>query len=357
MTRSQAPSDKTTKHGGKIHRDAVTKPTGPEEGDRRRVTRASRSIGLAVGATTAIITVVGAAALIIWISLSSRPDGERGAERIDIHGQKPMTDDLVVDTNRLIIAIVILGFLGMLVLAVIAWLVARRAVRPLAEALRLQRNFVADASHELRTPLTVLSTRVQLLQRRLQRGETTDDITIALRDDVEALTSVLDDLLASAESAATSTETISDLAAVAEEAATRLAPLADAVAITVTTHADSRPTVSVPATTLSRCLTAVIDNAIQHSPNGSHVTVEVSATGKEAIVRVSNPGGRISADDATQIFERFRHGQESGRRRSFGLGLALVRDIVSRHGGTISVDLSGSVDYTVFVITLPLARQ
>lgn len=307
-------------------------------------------MGLAVGIATAVITVVGAIMLIVWVSVSARKEGEHPGEP---HHHDGLSDDLVVDTNRLIFAIIVLGVLGVVLLSVVAWLVARRAVRPLSEALRLQRNFVADASHELRTPLTVLSTRVQLLQRKQQRGEPTDDIVATLRDDIDVLNSVLNDLLVSAENTASEQPADSDLVAVTEAAVDHLRPLGDDASIAISTAYTARPIVRLPAAALGRCLTAVIDNAIQHSPDGSAVSVLISAEARRAEVRVSNTGSPIPPERIDQIFERFQHGKESGRRRSFGLGLALVRDILNRYGGSITVDASGPADLTTFVMSFP----
>ena len=81
----------------------------------------------------------------------------------------------------------------------------RRAVRPLAQALALQRDFVADASHELRTPLTLLSTRAQLLARSLQDTDVGGDIREDSRGvvrDTSRMVAVVDDLLLAADAGA-----------------------------------------------------------------------------------------------------------------------------------------------------------
>ena len=86
-----------------------------------------------------------------------------------------------------------------MLLAVVAWLAALRSVRPLAEALRTQRNFVSDASHGLPTPLTALSNCVQILQRGHERGDPIDETIVDLRRDAVVMDEVLTDMLLSAE--------------------------------------------------------------------------------------------------------------------------------------------------------------
>ena len=81
--------------------------------------------------------------------------------------------------SRLLLSLGIAELAGIVASIAVVSLLTRRSIRPLAEALALQRRFVADASHELRAPLTVLHTRVQLLARRFEGGDA-EQTTIAL---------------------------------------------------------------------------------------------------------------------------------------------------------------------------------
>ncbi len=114
-------------------------------------------------------------------------------------------------------------------------------------------------------------------------------------------------------------------------------------------------TVAVPAVTVVRMCTALLDNAIGHTPAGSEVTVTADADEREVAVRVEDGGSGIRDDDLPRIFERFARGAESGRRRGFGLGLALVREAATRYGGSIEVERTSPTG-TVFALRLPRAR-
>lgn len=100
--------------------------------------------------------------------------------------------------ERLLLALLAAEIAGLAAAAGVAVVLSRRAIRPLADALELQRRFVADASHELRAPLTVLHTRAQLLARRTDLDETSRTQLSGLVDDTRALADVVDDLLLAA---------------------------------------------------------------------------------------------------------------------------------------------------------------
>lgn len=168
--------------------------------DAERTRRAARGIGLWVGGASALIVAVGVTILIAVILATSRPERHETAEPPD----DLIADHVVVDVDRVLPWVLALGVAGAIVMGLIGWLTARRAVAPLAEALRLQRNFVSDASHELRTPLTALDSRIQILQRRLQRGEPIADTIERLGHDARMMDDVLTDLLLAAESGALS---------------------------------------------------------------------------------------------------------------------------------------------------------
>ncbi|WP_425953432.1 sensor histidine kinase [Xylanimonas sp. McL0601] len=328
----------------------------PATRDEERVRRTTVSVGMYVAAASALATTVGTLALLGAVALSSRHErGEASGAQPPPPGQ-PVEAQWVVDRDRIIVLVIVTAVLGVVALGVVGWFAARRAVAPLAEALRVQRNFVADASHELRTPLTVLDSRIQVLQRRLERGEPADDVAARLRADAQAMSAVLGDLLLAAEQTERPEPAATPVVEVVEAAVASLAPLADAAGVLVHLHAPAvTPFAAVPEVPLSRCVVALVDNALQHAPRGSAVTVDVEVDGEEAVVQVADEGPGIRGIAVEQVFERFSHGPETGRRRGFGLGLSLVRDVAQRVGGSVDV-ASTSSDGTTFVLRLPLAR-
>jgi two-component system sensor histidine kinase TctE len=110
------------------------------------------------------------------------------------------------------------------------------------------------------------------------------------------------------------------------------------------------PHVKANALLLREALTNVLDNAIKYTSNGGEVTVGVATDGADVLIVVADNGPGIPAADRARVFERFVRATDQGE--GCGLGLAIVRDIVAQHGGT--VDLQDAAPHGLkVVIRLP----
>lgn len=257
---------------------------------------------------------------------------------------------------RLLAALAVAEFAGILASVGVIVLFTRRAVRPLTEALALQRRFVADASHELRAPLTVLHTRAQLLAGRLDSG----DLAAARQDaqamvaDTRAMGGVVDDLLSSATVATVLNEAQRvDVTALARSVCDSMAPYADSLGIGLECTGADGADVRGSESALRRALTALVDNALGHGHPGGSVAVAVRRDGEKVIIAVADDGTGIDAVVAARLFERFSRGSHAAR-RSHGIGLSLVREIVLAHGGDIRA-ASEPARGSTFTVVLPAA--
>lgn len=336
--------------------------------DRDRVRRTARQIGLWTGVASAVVIAAGVGILIAVILATSRPQGDDGIPGGPRPGRFAVDDPdhIVVDVDRVVPWVIVLGVVGVALLGLIAWLTARRAVAPLEVALQAQRDFVADASHELRTPLTALSSRVQILQRRVARGEGIDDALERLRGDTAAMDDILTELLLAAQADQGPVPAAASDAAVAVQAAVELIrPIAESAGVELQSDVGPGTSVAVPDVTLTRLCTALLDNAVQHAPRGTSVAIAIGpgsgahrgsthgAPRGFAEFRVSDRGPGVRVEDRERIFTRFARGPETGRRRGFGLGLALVRDVATRYGGSVGIESSSEAG-TTFLLRLPL---
>jgi len=239
---------------------------------------------------------------------------------------------------------------GLAAAGVTGRLLSRRAIAPLGAAIQRQSQFVADASHELRTPLTQLHTRAQLLQRRLSR-DSTATLDQAELDSILASTrqfgEVIEDVLRSAQAQhEPGLRAPVDLTAIVARVADAEAPRAAAAGVVISVDCDPAVNglvVTGIAPALRRAVAALVDNALTHS-GGGHVGIELTAVpgGKAVEVSVRDDGAGFRPEDGARIFDRAQRAEAGpgGRRpvgsQRFGIGLALVREIIDNHGGTIT---------------------
>jgi signal transduction histidine kinase len=250
------------------------------------------------------------------------------------------------ERDRLLAGLAVALLVGLAAAAVVGGLVARRAIAPLGLAMERQRRFVADASHELRTPLTLLSTRAQLLERDLRGSDSTaaHAEAQALVADTRRMADVVEDLLVAASLQAQPARLESvDLVAMVRRSVAAMDAHARTLGVSLCgPSADATPQV-VPGAerSLRRVVDALVDNALGHTPAGGHVRVGVDPGDPGwVVVSVADDGSGLDPAEAQQLFARFARGgtDPEGSRRRFGLGLALVREVVEAHRGRVEVD-------------------
>jgi signal transduction histidine kinase len=248
----------------------------------------------------------------------------------------------IADRRHLLMAFVIAAAVGLLAALVTAVIVGHRAVAPLAEALERQRRFVADASHELRTPIAQVHTRAQLLARRARAAAAADQGDLErLMGTTRRLGEIVDELLLSARLAADpdgpAREPV-DLTGLVEAAvATEADRAAEQDVKLVLVGPDQPLPVTGVESALRRVASELLSNALAHTPPGGLITVTLQQAGDHAELAVSDTGDGFDPADAGRLFDRFHRGAGAGERR-FGIGLALLREVVTGHGGTITAE-------------------
>ncbi|OOP60952.1 two-component sensor histidine kinase [Arthrobacter sp. SRS-W-1-2016] len=329
-----------------------------ENVDQATLRKASLRIAVRISAACTVLVLCLLAAAAIYLFNQVRQPGLPGSG-------EPDSVYAYLDTKDLLKAMIIAGVAGIFLAGGIGWLSARSAIRPLGEALALQRRFVQDASHELRTPLAILDARVQLAQRHTGPDSQTGQALTRIRNDTATLTGIVNELLVAATgSPPDAASEPSDLAHVAAAVVESVQQLAGAKDVRVTLTEKDRPFALIDSNGFRRALLALADNALAHTPAGGQVGITTAVLGNRAVVTVSDSGAGIKGVDQTRIFDRFvrthhpeGHSPEGTMgQRSFGIGLALVREIITGAGGTVGVERSGPRG-TTMKITLPLAPK
>jgi signal transduction histidine kinase len=223
-------------------------------------------------------------------------------------------------------------------------------------ALARQREFVADASHELRTPLTSVLANLELLAESLD-GEQQEAAHSALRSSRRMRRLVADLLLLARHDAARKApHTPTDVGQVLVEAAAEVGAIASEHELSIDA---SRAMVDGARDELHRLALNLMENAIRHTPPGTHVHAAVGRVDATVKLIVEDDGPGIPPDLRERVFERFVRGV-GDRGGSSGLGLSIVHAVADSHGGFVTiasptVNGAGRPRGTRFEVILPLA--
>ncbi|MFB9164477.1 sensor histidine kinase [Arthrobacter psychrochitiniphilus] len=346
-----------------VRRHRLRPPSALSAADSPQLRRAAVTVGLRIAAAIALLVVaVMVAAALFMLYLSDHPD---------FHAADTATR-VYVETDDMLQAMAVAGVAGIVAAGAIGWLSARSAIRPLGRALELQRHFVQDASHELRTPLTILDARIQLAEAKVDAGSDAARLLAQVRQDTAALSATVQELLLAATAEADEQGEPLDIVPEVEAVVASLQDLAAARSIRlqsihnpstrdqapqIQARYDGAPLVRIAPNSLRRAVLGLVENAMNHTPEGGTITVDTSWQGRTVVLTVSDTGTGITGIEPERVFDRFAHSSTplEGGRRSFGLGLALVREIASAAGGSIEVTSTGPQG-TTFELSLPAAH-
>lgn len=205
----------------------------------------------------------------------------------------------------------------------------------------LRRNLIAWTSHDLRTPLTSIRARVEALHDGLVAEADQPRYYDAIRTDVMALNTLIDDLfeLAQLDAGGPALERVpSSLVDLISDCLESFQALATARGVALAGDAPrSLDPVWMNAGKIGRVLTNLVENALRHTPPGGRVVIRATASDDDVVVRVEDSGPGFAESDLPHVFEQFYRGEQSRSREtgSAGLGLAIARGIIQGHDGQI----------------------
>jgi signal transduction histidine kinase len=218
-----------------------------------------------------------------------------------------------------------------------------------AEKLTAVRTLSAGLAHEVRNPLNAAKLQLELLERRLRRGEGDPrllDAAELVRVEIGRLSKLLDEFLSFARPADLA-PTPTDLVGLARHVAELERPAADVHGVTLVVEAPL-PAVEalIDAAKIHQVVQNLVRNAIEASPRGGAVTVAVEPFEGGVALRVRDQGPGIPPEVLARIYEPFFSTKEGGT----GMGMAIVHSLVTLHGGEIHVRSNG---FTEFAVHLP----
>lgn len=233
-----------------------------------------------------------------------------------------------------------------------------RMVSELERSDQLRRNLTADVAHELRTPLHIIQGNLEGI---LDGVYSPDSEQIALLlDETRQLSRLVEDLrtlsLAEAGQLPLKQEAV-DIHELLGDVATSFSGPAEAagVSLVVETAPGAGDLLTWgDAGRLDQVLNNLVANALRYTPAGGKINLDAANTSTGVRIQVSDNGNGIPAEDLPNIFDRFWRG-DSSHQSSSGLGLAIARQLVQAHGGTIAVEsqLHQGTTFTIYLPAIP----
>lgn len=247
-----------------------------------------------------------------------------------------------------------IALVSLCAVAALCYLVAGKAIGPVQESVERQEQFVAAASHELRSPLTSIRTGLSVL--KVEAGSQRH-LTL-MRREAERMSRLIDELLILAGGGSLRRNFSPELL----EPDTLLIDFADTmlpqarkkgVRLELDLPEETVPSIRADADRVRQMLSILTDNALRYAPEGSAVTLQLSASGEACLLRVIDHGPGIPDSEKKRIFDRFYRGSASRSDPDhFGLGLSVAKELARIHGGDVTViDTPGGG--ATFTIRLP----
>lgn len=237
---------------------------------------------------------------------------------------------------------------------------AQAAQKEAEQANRLKDEFLATASHELRTPLTAVVGWSRLLRTGKLDAENSARALESIERNATLQSKLIDDLL-DVSRIITGKLTLDrrplEIAHVVSDAVNTVRPAADAknIAIETSFDAEAEPVLG-DANRLQQVVWNLLSNAVKFTPKNGRIEVALQRVDSEVQVSVADSGEGISSDFLPYVFDRFSQGDGKTTRphSGLGLGLAIVRQLVELHGGTVKAHSDGPGRGATFKLRLPV---
>jgi len=232
---------------------------------------------------------------------------------------------------------------------------AERRQRDVEEALSVKNQFLATVSHELRTPINAIVGWATQLNAGTIRPERIPNAIASIDRSARTLAQLIEDIVESSRLLAGKVRlepSVLDLVAVVQDAVDAIRLGAENKGINLDLQTAALPMVRGDAGRLKQVIWNVLGNAIKFTPPGGTVYLRTDFDGAAVKVAIRDSGPGIAPQHLPYIFEAFRQGDEHSR-AGLGLGLAIAKQLVELHGGTIEVMNDELHRGATFVISIP----
>lgn len=259
--------------------------------------------------------------------------------------------------QRRIIMVAMEGTAFAVVTTLGAWLIYR-SLRREEQLRRDEANFLAAITHELKSPIASIRLHAETLELRAADPERVKLYSSRMQADIDRLNRLVEDLLAAGRAQAGMLDVRPvpmDLSKELDQCIASMRGLLEERGFLLFTQIAPGIEISGDPGAIRTVIENLVDNAMKYSEPPSTISVALTATGGRALLEVRDEGVGLDPGEAARVFERFyRAGDERVRTtKGTGLGLYLVKEIATAHGGAVTVESRGRGQGSVFRVTIP----
>ncbi|MCH5250265.1 MAG: HAMP domain-containing histidine kinase [Lachnospiraceae bacterium] len=236
---------------------------------------------------------------------------------------------------------VFIGAVAVFILTVFSWFFTGKLLHPIMENQQKQTEFIASASHELRTPLAVILSATECC--KTASPDNREGFLKTIHDETLRMSTLVNDML-TLSSSDNNRFTVKiqsiELDTLLINIYDAFKPIAEDKAMELTINLPEKvlPPCSADPDRISQVISILIHNAISYTPEQGKVEISLSHSKEHFYISVKDNGIGISDEDKKKIFDRFYRAEKSrSTKEHFGLGLSIAYEIVTAHGGSISV--------------------
>ena len=223
-------------------------------------------------------------------------------------------------------------------------------IKPVIETFNKQKQFIADASHELKTPLAVIMASAEVLENDASESQCLENI----KYESERMNNLITDLLelAKSENKVQTQFTLENISKAVEKSVLTFESLIFEKDIELEYDIGENINLLCNENEIKQLVSILIDNGVKHSLPKGKIIINLQREKGNIVLEVTNKGKEIPKGEREKIFERFYRVDESRNRNDnrYGLGLAIAKNIVTNHGGTIQVNCDNG--YTTFKVII-----